>query len=108
MIKEASRVDDFYALSAFEGWVGSTVWIVNPETTEPILIWAQKKIDGYKMFFVKFLHEFSRTFLIFRCTLIVLEKSSHLITVLRTPAVSVIGSPFRDDFTYSNCSQVEK
>ena len=68
VIKEASRVDDFYALSAFEGWVGSTVWIVNPETTEPILIWAQKKIDGYKMFFVKFLYEFSRTFLIFRCS----------------------------------------
>ena len=73
VIKEASRVDDFYALSAFEGWVGSTVcvWIVNPETTEPILIWAQKKIDGYKMFFVKFLYEFSRTFLIFRCTILV-------------------------------------
>ena len=76
VIKEASRVDDFYALSAFEGWVGSTVcvWIVNPETTEPILIWAQKKIDGYKMFFVKFLYEFSRTFLIFRCTIVPSRK----------------------------------
>ena len=60
VIKEASRVDDFYALSAFEGWVGSTVcvWIVNPETTEPVLIWAQKKLMDIKCFLSNFFMSF--------------------------------------------------